>query len=494
MNLTPFIYPLGYGAATKVLELGRAAFFGSADTDLPLHRSSERSRDDRIPSFGYVGTGYQKTRVLLLGINPGNGPNDARAPGDEKMIPVLFEFAEHPSPASFLTAQDAYREACRSWPIWSRHCAEIIGAGGLSLDEVAYSNCLPWRTESKSKFADSVAERAATLYVQPLIEELKPRVIIALGKRAAEILYLCEKTLPTLIVWNRAQAATAAVLEERSATAARIFAILLKKPRCTSNLTSQSRRRPDMRKTLYNTNGKLLIADRDEMIRAISEGKSRFYVYVLCSPPVAKMMQPFYIGIGQNDRLFSHEVEAGIPTAVGRKVEKIRKIWSVGGQVVRVIDGFFEQEPWPREGELINQFGLVKDGSGILLNEQRYAPSHLKNGIELRKYAEVGNDLPSNFIRRFTRLMTGTRTPNSASVYGKICNVLAQYPGVTGEELVKLLLNVDFSMNKSAYTAPGVVSRPWLAKYIDGGFYVKNKFIREFAESKKAKKGVKFIV
>jgi hypothetical protein len=56
-----------------------------------------------------------------------------------------------------------------------------------------------------------------------LIEELEPRVIVALGKRAAEILELSGLGLPNLIVWNRAQAATSAVKQERAQAAAHIL-------------------------------------------------------------------------------------------------------------------------------------------------------------------------------------------------------------------------------------------------------------------------------
>tara|TARA_R110002096_G_C14368404_1_gene704641 strand:- start:89 stop:781 length:693 start_codon:yes stop_codon:yes gene_type:complete len=219
-------YPLGYKAATKVIDLGRAAFFGSEDTDLPKGRGPERERDDRTPSFGYVGEDYEEARVLLLGINPGNGPNDVRHASDEKMMPALIEFAKNPSPNSFEEAARAYQEACESWPIWKRHCSEIIGAGCLTLSQIAYANCLPYRTESCSGFSDDVAERAANLYAYPLIEELHPKVVVALGKRSAEILGFCKKLIPNLIVWNRAQAATAKVLEERSRAAEELFALL----------------------------------------------------------------------------------------------------------------------------------------------------------------------------------------------------------------------------------------------------------------------------
>ena len=217
--------PPGYKSASVAIRLGRAAFFGSATADLPQRQSEEFRRDDLIPQFGYVGKEYAGTRVLLLGINPGNGPKGAvsRSATDERMMPVISAFAAGPTAAAFVLAQAAQKLECQTWHVWRRHCAEIFGAGGLSLEQIAYSNCLPWRSGSDSNFDDAVAEKAARLYALPLIEELAPAVVIALGKRAAEILQMGGHRIKNLIVWNRAQAVTAPVLQERRAAAQEIF-------------------------------------------------------------------------------------------------------------------------------------------------------------------------------------------------------------------------------------------------------------------------------
>ncbi|MGH8457599.1 MAG: hypothetical protein ACRETE_11470, partial [Stenotrophobium sp.] len=183
--------------------------------------------DDRTPQFGYVGAEYLRTRVLLLGINPGNGKEtETRSPTDARMMPALIHFAQNPTQENFTKAQQAYKAECQTWHIWNRHCRDVIGAGKLSLEEIAYSNCLPWRTGSNSAFSDAVAKKAATLYASPLIEELQPTVVIALGKTAGNILRLSGKKLPHLIVWNRAQAARPAVLKERAEAAAEVFRVL----------------------------------------------------------------------------------------------------------------------------------------------------------------------------------------------------------------------------------------------------------------------------
>jgi hypothetical protein len=222
--------PLGYKTARKVLfDHPREAFFGDID-DLPKHPlklpdklREELRRDDLTPQFGYVGERYSKTQVLILGINPGNGDPDARSNADEEMMPALIRFADNPSsPELFDQAQKAYKTGFVKWR-GSRHFIDVIGAGKLELEDVAYSNCLPWRTESRAGFAPAVEQNAAKLYACPLIEELKPMLIIAFGKRAEKILRLCRsRAIPPLITWTRARAATPAVRAERDKAAAEI--------------------------------------------------------------------------------------------------------------------------------------------------------------------------------------------------------------------------------------------------------------------------------
>lgn len=222
----------------------------------------------------------------------------------------------------------------------------------------------------------------------------------------------------------------------------------------------------------------MLVRSASDLVALLSTS-NRFYVYVLCYPPNGPTVRPFYVGIGQGERIFAHEREASDPTNISGKVIAIRGIQAEGQEVVRYVDAIFETSPWHREQELIAQFGLVKSGTGSLTNEQEYAGSFKVEGVELRKYALDGNALPANFLKRDVGLRAGPETPlNPLSVYGKICGVLRLHPGVTGAELVDLLLLVDFSGNNTVYAQNGQVSRPWLAKYIDGGFYAKNRCIQ----------------
>lgn len=216
-----------------------------------------------------------------------------------------------------------------------------------------------------------------------------------------------------------------------------------------------------------------------DLQRIIAEaGGGPHYVYVLRRPDGAGLGTPFYVGIGQGMRIFCHEEEARDPNRSNGKLVTIRSIWSEGKEVVRTIDSVHQQEPWDREEELINSLGRLAEGTGPLINAQTYSLSRKVDGVELRKYAAHHeatadlNSIPTTFKLRSVRLLAGPREPRSRnSVFGKIYSVAEAHPGVSGEELIKLLQDVDFSQNKSAYTQTGKVSASWLAGYIEGAFF-----------------------
>ena len=214
---------LGYRTAKRVVEVGRSAFFPAHEPDLPEGRSIQLRGDDLVPQFGYIGAHY--AGILLLGINPGNGAKDnIRSAEDARMMPALHRFAQNPTEQNYAQATQAYKNECQNWHVWRNHCAEVLGAGKLSFDQIAYTNGLPWRTESEARFSDEVAAKTAKLYVRPLLEELKPRLIVGMGKtRIPEILAMTGCALPRLILWTRARAATPAVKLERKAAAQEIL-------------------------------------------------------------------------------------------------------------------------------------------------------------------------------------------------------------------------------------------------------------------------------
>jgi hypothetical protein len=228
--------------------------------------------------------------------------------------------------------------------------------------------------------------------------------------------------------------------------------------------------------------GMVAIKTPVELSALLQAGAGPHYVYVLRHPDGIDSFggtgTPFYVGVGQRGRLFEHEKAAREGSEEGLKVDTIRAIWNAGGEVVRTIDSFHKSEPWIREAELIHEIGRLAEGTGPLLNPQTYSPSHTVEGVELRKYARDqvaagGVDaIPAKFKLRDRRLRAGPKQPKSLStVMGKVYATARDNPGVTGEELVHLLAQLDFSENKSAYTQSGKVCASWLCGYIEGAFF-----------------------
>lgn len=218
--------PLGYLAARRVVELGRAAFFDEYRQDVPVADTAGISADDRLPQFGFVGDRYLERRVLFLGINPGNGPRGQRNSGDARTMPTLEAFAANPTPENFRVAQQAYRAVCEQWRMWGHECSELLQIARLSIDEVAFTNALPWRTASTSGFHKSVSRNAAMHYVRPYLEELRPRVLVAVGKKVSESLAFINGLEAGVVVWNRARAARKSVIAERDIAAKTLLSLL----------------------------------------------------------------------------------------------------------------------------------------------------------------------------------------------------------------------------------------------------------------------------
>lgn len=223
-----------------------------------------------------------------------------------------------------------------------------------------------------------------------------------------------------------------------------------------------------------------------ELTQLLNEGYGPHYVYVLRRPDGVNchggVGTPFYVGVGQRGRLFEHEKAAREGTEQGLKIDTIREIWAAGQQIVRTIDSFHEREPWIREAELIHQIGRLSEGTGPLTNPQTYSPSHTVDGVELRKYVHEQlaaggvDEIPVKFKLRTVRLQAGPKAPRSmVSVMGKVYATARANPGVTGEELVYLLAQLDFRENKSAYTQSGKVCASWLCGYIEGAFFRSDK-------------------
>lgn len=176
--------PLGYRAARNVIEIGYEAMFEGCKGLIPDASDLASEDDNRTPQFGFVGPRYAEMRVLVLGVNPGVVKRGTVKERDQRSLEALRRFRDEPTPSNFSAAKAANRIALESWREESRHWKHLLQETSLTFDDIAFSNCLPWRTNG-NKFPAQIQVNAAYHYVWPLVEELNPRLVICFGRNAA---------------------------------------------------------------------------------------------------------------------------------------------------------------------------------------------------------------------------------------------------------------------------------------------------------------------
>lgn len=215
----------GFDLMKRLTALKRDYFFGSPTADLPERKATFPAGDDLVPQFGFVGRNHEKRRILLLSAVPGNGKNDRREPGDELMISSLRAFYEHPTPETYRAASEAYMKACPTFRFWQQDCFPILKAVGLTLDDIAFVNSLPWRSSRGTKLTTRQREACAARVVGPVLDDLCPRLVIALVKsQTTKILNLCGWRLgdERIVPWNCSHHGLASDEDERRGALDRI--------------------------------------------------------------------------------------------------------------------------------------------------------------------------------------------------------------------------------------------------------------------------------
>jgi hypothetical protein len=196
-----------FNVVHATLRGGRKLLFESETAALPIRMSDAVSADDTIPQFGFVGKYYGARKIAVIGINPGNGPDDHRTQSDEEMMPVLHRFVAEPNEVTYAAASFAQAKAFPSW-LASKEIGLILEGEGIRADEIAYTNACPYRAgkgESKDVFPNNRRMRlAADNWLSPLLNALTPKLVIAHGQKAAEVISYCALS-STRLVYNRSR-------------------------------------------------------------------------------------------------------------------------------------------------------------------------------------------------------------------------------------------------------------------------------------------------
>lgn len=151
-----------FSAAAKA---ARSDVFG-ADNDCWLPKNHQD--DARLPFLGYVGANFCPGGGVLMAINPGGGSDKYKKTAeDRRLCPALQRLQDSSSQMAAVAAGEVFQNYMEVLPTW---------------------NLFPFRTKGDAKPHVKALNFSWEKIVSPLLSVLKPSQIIALGKKAGDVL------------------------------------------------------------------------------------------------------------------------------------------------------------------------------------------------------------------------------------------------------------------------------------------------------------------
>jgi len=149
-------------------------------TNCNLGTSRELLRDcgENVPQPGYVGLGYERAGLLLVGQNPGVPGGLALA--DRRYTAALRALADQPTPPRYVELQSVLDDFIPTWPIHGKYFP--LEQCGLTLADVAYCNLVRCRTKENAPPKVAAAAICRSAHFEPWLDLLKPAVIVFIGK------------------------------------------------------------------------------------------------------------------------------------------------------------------------------------------------------------------------------------------------------------------------------------------------------------------------
>lgn len=140
-----------------------------------------RDEDFNPPQPGYVGRNYERTRVLLVGQNPGVSP-PRFATQDLTYAHALLAVRNDPSADNINHLQDVLDEIIPTWPVRDKYfpLAECV----LQLEDIAYFNLVRCRTKNNTIPSSRMIRTCISAHFVRWLDWLHPQVVICIGKWA----------------------------------------------------------------------------------------------------------------------------------------------------------------------------------------------------------------------------------------------------------------------------------------------------------------------
>jgi uracil-DNA glycosylase len=141
-----------------------------------------RDEHENVPQPGYIGEGYWRRRVLLVGQNPGT-PKTLEAE-DRPYTQALRQLRDSPNHDSYEKLVAELVAFIPQWPVHGNYFP--LAETGLSLEDIAYFNVVRCRTSRDAKPGSTMIGNCIDLHFGRWLDQLVPKVVVFIGKWAAD--------------------------------------------------------------------------------------------------------------------------------------------------------------------------------------------------------------------------------------------------------------------------------------------------------------------
>lgn len=147
------------------------------------HRYPKLLRDQEfnVPQPGYIGPNYNKSKVLLVGQNPGVSQNRFNRQ-DKEFSNTLNAVSEHPTRRNMVATQKMLERIIPSWPVTGNYFP--LARIPLQLKDIAYINVVRCRTNENTAPSKKIVDACIQNHFIHWIEWLNPDVVVCIGKWA----------------------------------------------------------------------------------------------------------------------------------------------------------------------------------------------------------------------------------------------------------------------------------------------------------------------
>jgi uracil-DNA glycosylase len=138
------------------------------------------SDSQNLPQAGFIGKQYAKSKILLIGQNPGISSNVEKFRQQNiEHSALISHLNERADVASYEALAEALKGYLREWPIKKKYFP-----AAMEMDNLAFINLVRCRTQNNKAPGERTVTTCIDAHLIKWIEWLKPNAIVFLGKWA----------------------------------------------------------------------------------------------------------------------------------------------------------------------------------------------------------------------------------------------------------------------------------------------------------------------